>query len=98
MSDLKPCPFCGGEVRLNEHPPHIFSVRCCVCKASSAKSISKRDVIKAWNTRDNELVINEAIEQVAPIADHYIINGKRVDKAGVEVKREMVNALEGMKK
>lgn len=66
MSDLKPCPFCGGEAFVNEDPtnnggkPHIsgnvglgrlWSVECDECGADGGYWQGSDIAIKAWNTR-----------------------------------------------
>lgn len=56
MSELKPCPFCGGEARLL---PHIFyglkntyGVECSKCGVMTMQFYdTERDAEKAWNRR-----------------------------------------------
>ena len=56
MSDLKPCPFCGGLAYVT--PMHItekiYMVRCWKCKAivSFEGNEAKKKCIEAWNRRD----------------------------------------------
>lgn len=50
--ELKACPFCGGEARLNDRPYYI--VRCDFpdCTAELAALFdTKEEAITAWNTR-----------------------------------------------
>ena len=50
--ELKPCPFCGGEARLNDWGGEGFwEVVCHECKNRTRPTTSKATVIKAWNTR-----------------------------------------------
>lgn len=59
MNELKPCPFCGGESRLHEHPPVCsitgYWVECsnggCPVGPVSHAFDSRQDAIDAWNNR-----------------------------------------------
>lgn len=57
MSELKPCPFCGGEAKLRETSRDIFRIECInpFCIAFDLHPFtSKESAIKAWNTRAYE--------------------------------------------
>lgn len=65
---IKPCPFCGGEAKLNYVgtciPLYFISCEKCGCKQES--SIHKEAVINAWNNRATEAEIRaKAIEEFA---------------------------------
>lgn len=50
MTDLLPCPFCGGDATLK----HGYWIECSVCGAginAPVKDISKRGVTALWNAR-----------------------------------------------
>lgn len=58
MSDLKPCPFCGGEARLLDarpnHPAFVYCIDCDVSTSGMARRPLRRDnaeAIAAWNRR-----------------------------------------------
>lgn len=55
---LKPCPFCGGEVKLTEEQTiGCFRIQCTKCPVDLGRYwyFSANDVINAWNRRaDNE--------------------------------------------
>ena len=61
MSELKSCPFCGGEAKLHflekEHP-FVYRVACVgECKTAYGSSYSyseKYTAIKQWNTRPED--------------------------------------------
>ena len=59
MTELKPCPFCGGKAKVIELDPfnryrgrfHTWGVRCVKCGVEMVSGVSKEDVIKTWNWR-----------------------------------------------
>lgn len=63
MSELKPCPFCGGEARYTPACAQANEVKCNKCHAKSMrvfmpdlyypnwKDANKAKAIEAWNTR-----------------------------------------------
>lgn len=59
MSDLLPCPFCGGIAKIGdaeECGPNAYVVCCTTCFASSMVSFAikedaRRKLIEAWNRR-----------------------------------------------
>jgi hypothetical protein len=53
MTELKPCPFCGGIPQLQ---PNLIFIRCDACNVELGESESwKADVIEKWNTRSLDL-------------------------------------------
>lgn len=56
MAELKPCPFCGGEAKL-DRATHSSLVYCKECRAStklidfSPEYASDEKAIEAWNRR-----------------------------------------------
>ena len=62
MSDLKPCPFCGGS---DNYPARlimqevawaspVYSIECENCGALGGVDSNEEAAIKAWNTRTGE--------------------------------------------
>lgn len=54
MMKLKPCPFCGGEARIDRNIfafPTSYSVICKICEAESEVFNTEKEVIEAWNRR-----------------------------------------------
>lgn len=56
MSELKPCPFCGGEAEVKRYY-HPFSrrsrvtVKCMICRCNSGEWGRVDKAIEAWNRR-----------------------------------------------
>lgn len=58
---LKPCPFCGGEVKLDHAYNEFYMVRCDNCcsvttfgytyKGGMARDATRVETVKAWNRR-----------------------------------------------
>jgi Lar family restriction alleviation protein len=63
MNGLKPCPFCGGKVRLIKQNPAYVTYWTIFCNDSSCpvkpqlpdyEYTSEESAIEAWNTRKGE--------------------------------------------
>lgn len=65
MSELKPCPFCGGEAQTNEvagmsneNPPFgwgwVGCQKCRVFMQYNRGEQGKRQAVKAWNARASQ--------------------------------------------
>ena len=57
MSELKPCPFCGGNsknVKLRNiavKTKEVFYVECAVCRVRTMVELDNDTVIEKWNSR-----------------------------------------------
>lgn len=51
MSELLPCPFCGGEANTVLRNADDWHVECHDCAAKSGTYGFKKYAIEAWNTR-----------------------------------------------
>ena len=72
MSELKRCPFCGGEAKLEQEKiVGLYTVKCKDCFAripfqfdfGEGLEVSKEKAIKAWNTRKPMQNIVERLEE-----------------------------------
>ena len=69
MTDLKPCPFCGGKVELhyainyNGITEYYISCRSC-CYMNFESSIEK--AVSKWNHRHYPPEIEKAVERMKP--------------------------------
>lgn len=61
MSELKKCPFCGGEARWATRDKHW--IECAVCGTEGIYSEYSEDCIEAWNTRKPVERILERLEE-----------------------------------
>ena len=55
-TNLKPCPFCGGEARIKARyyraiDYYSYSGVCAECNASMDPKDTEAEAIEAWNTR-----------------------------------------------
>lgn len=51
MDELKPCPFCGGEAKVQRFP-HNYAVYCTECYASTIQfKPTDKEAVEAWNRR-----------------------------------------------
>lgn len=73
MSDLKPCPFCGGPADAGYFPGD-YDIGCNTCLISVSRHASdfdgdieaaKAEAVAAWNTRDDMIPRAEAEAMVA---------------------------------
>ena len=63
MTELKPCPFCGGEVEIdmldseqNRNVKIYNAVHCTECHQWFFKGLSREKTIAAWNRRPNQWI------------------------------------------
>lgn len=57
MTELKPCPFCGGEAEIRDNRWRGVFVRCSVCHIGTQPVLHQRKdaPIRAWNRRVEEM-------------------------------------------
>ena len=57
MSDLKPCPFCGGKARLNEYKDGEvwYEVWCDECAVRTEQYETVDEAVKVWNRRTERI-------------------------------------------
>ena len=55
MPKLKPCPFCGKEVKIKVTHDNHYVIECDNCNSSTFFPYlhSREDIINAWNNRPN---------------------------------------------
>ena len=61
MSDLKRCPFCGGEPEIIVHYRNCFEIACrdCGCRTRVFEEYEAADCFNAWNRRCDDLDISD---------------------------------------
>lgn len=69
MSELKPCPFCGGSAGIEKRGTHrqsmIISCHSCGCDLESGDVIGLTDPQQyQWNTRPREDKLVEALRDI----------------------------------
>ena len=82
MTELKPCPFCGGEARISEKIVEYNGKRineymcyCSSCFCSTPPFPIKDDAINVWNKRSNHWHTGTPTEKGA-----YLIKLESQDK------------------
>lgn len=53
-SDLKPCPFCGGQASYRPMNDKYYRVYCALCGASQNTHETKDEEVESWNARPIE--------------------------------------------
>ena len=65
MSELKACPFCGGEAK-----EHIGSIKGgCLCSNDACVVFAKIFYIDTWNTRPTEDKLRERVKELDSVID-----------------------------
>lgn len=75
MSELKPCPFCGGEARLSHAgAKHIIFCPNCVRLPADGGYINQEQAIAAWNNRpDGWISVEDKLPTVNKYGDVYVL-------------------------
>ena len=62
MSDLKPCPFCGGHGITAQSPVlgRAWRVSCTSCFAASPPCLAEEGAIETWNRRTADKALQNA--------------------------------------
>lgn len=67
MSELKCCPFCGGDAKIATYDwgysVKEYWIYCNPCDCASGRYHSKEEAISAWNTRKPMANIVEKLEK-----------------------------------
>jgi len=77
MSELLPCPFCGGEDLEIDHAPtyiperpDVYNVHCCECGANGSEEWTEKIAVAAWNTRA-QTVFGMTLDEVRQMMKRY---------------------------
>ena len=57
MTELKPCPFCGGEAKIASVPHgdrKLWYVICRKCEIATFQYLTEKWAVKVWNRRVND--------------------------------------------
>lgn len=83
---LKPCPFCGKQVRIQEIEG-VYFVNCKECGAGSGGTINRHRVIESWNRRATDAQLAAVTAELAALRQRLAeyerplpeMNGKRYE-------------------
>ena len=53
MTELKPCPFCGGHAELRIYRENVNFVQCRECLSMTTDYPKSEGAVNAWNNRYN---------------------------------------------
>jgi len=106
--ELRPCPFCGGELPVHYtvmKNQYVQLISCPDCNATvvSTKFRSDRDALAIWQNRPIEDALNARIAELEVFIDQLIEVGENIDVSpsfGEPQKefRELVQSWEERKK
>lgn len=63
MSELLPCPFCGGEGKIVKLT-HGYLPRCTKCMISLPTARDREKAVESWNTRYKESTVYDKEETI----------------------------------
>ena len=95
MSELKPCPFCGGEAEQSiTHTTHydFYYIHCKQCKNQSGSCTDKSVVVNQWNTRHTPE--GYALVPVEPGEDIIKVGQLNEDRAIAILYKAMIKAAQ----
>lgn len=77
--ELKPCPFCGGKIKLDEDDFYMFCCDKCGAGITFAKELedgtatdcNKKESIEKWNRRANEPTAYDPDKVVKQLEKHF---------------------------
>lgn len=81
MSELKPCPFCGGVAQVNTWTMHGITESRCFCPNPDCPNSVRTVALATWNTRPIEDALNariaklEAERRWIPVSERLPENG-----------------------
>lgn len=82
MSELKPCPFCGGKASINYYEHNTHSVECNICHARTSVTGGIKRCIDECNARSGVWINIE--EQLPKIGQECLIEIPVCERFNVE--------------
>ena len=94
MSELKPCPFCGGndlhKEKFLDLVGWIYRIYCKYCGARAESLADMETAVKRWNTRPAEDAKDREIERLKSIIEELTKPRTGGIKAAVQTARKEV--------
>ena len=92
MENLKSCPFCGGEAKLEDmgYPHHVFCTKCYArVTGDGYGEEGKRDAIRRWNMRKGESPVGPVYVVTAGSYSAYHIECVSFDRKKAELYKDL---------
>lgn len=92
-NELKPCPFCGGEVSKlkyfnNQIHENLWQIGCDECEFYMEQPF-EQEAIKAWNTRTPDPLLAECVDNYRQIVFCAFNMLNRRGTAGQEIAKDL---------
>lgn len=85
MTELKKCPFCGGEAEFATN--HKRWVQCKKCLAESDYCDTPEQAIAAWNKRKP---VEDVLERLEGLAEQCMNNSEKSAELGQEYEKHII--------
>lgn len=103
MSELKTCPFCGGDVELRDkfdRGDETTFIHCTTChmwiEKFNWRAYDKKDIIEEWNTR--KVRIDDVLRDIERLIADMPYEGMSDQEKMGEISRNRNILLEGLRK
>ena len=94
MSDeLKPCPFCGGEAKLEETNYLGVFVRCLKCGTKTTYRLSSSLAVKIWNSRTQPEFTPDELDVIRKALEAYAQKSRKQWELGLSIVEKCKDAL-----
>lgn len=90
MSELKRCPFCGGEaerIKRESNFPYIYGIWCMDCNCRTSFEKSEEIAIEKWNNRKP---VDDVLERLEKLVERHMNNSEKAAELGKAYEKHMI--------